>query len=150
LGDGTRSQRLAPVPVAGLTDAVELTAGGAQTCARRRSGAVACWGNNFSGALGDGTTTTGQPAPVPIPGLTDAVELAAGGVHTCARRSTGAVICWGSNAYGQAGDGTVTTRRPAPVPVADLTDVVELAAGGAHTCARRSTGAVACWGDNRH
>ncbi|MFO0650935.1 MAG: RCC1 domain-containing protein [Polyangiales bacterium] len=49
-------------------------------------------------------------------GVTDAAEVAAGGTHTCARTSVGAVMCTGYNSSGQLGDGT-TTRRDAPVSV---------------------------------
>jgi len=96
-------------------DAVELATGYAHTCARRASGAVACWGNNYGGQLGDGTTTD-RSTPAAVSGLTDAVELATGGFHTCARRASGAVACWGLNYSGQLGDGT-TTDRSTPVPV---------------------------------
>jgi alpha-tubulin suppressor-like RCC1 family protein len=47
---------------------------------------------------------------------TSAVELAAGGNHTCARRSDGAVLCWGRNLDGELGDGT-TMNRNVPTPV---------------------------------
>ncbi|MCC6522029.1 MAG: hypothetical protein IT373_05160 [Polyangiaceae bacterium] len=136
-----------PVAVAGLSDAIELAAGGHHTCARRASGAVACWGGGLSGELGDGTTEQ-RLVPVAVSGLDDAVELAAGESHTCARRASGAGACWGDNTFGQLGDGT-TERRLVPVAVSGLDDAVELAAGGAQTCARRASGAVACWGSGK-
>jgi alpha-tubulin suppressor-like RCC1 family protein len=81
--------------------------------------------------------------------LTDAVELAAGSRHTCARRASGAVVCWGSNVSGQLGDGT-TTDSGLPVVVGGLTDAVEIdsGVGTGHTCARRASGVVVCWGWN--
>ncbi len=82
-------------------------------------------------------------------GLTDAVELTTGYRHTCARRSSGVAVCWGSNEYGQLGDGTITDRLT-PTPVSGLTDAVELSAGHRHTCARQSSGLVACWGSNAY
>lgn len=138
-----------PVEVAGLTDAVEIAAGSVLTCARRTSGAVVCWGGNSSGGIGDGTTGTDRPTPTAVVGLTDAVEIAAGG-HACARRASGGVVCWGSNRAGQIGDGTSGTDRLTPVLVMGLTDAVEIAVGGGHSCARRASGAVVCWGDNTY
>jgi alpha-tubulin suppressor-like RCC1 family protein len=79
-----------------------------------------------------------------VAGLADAVEVAAGDQHTCARLASGAVRCWGSNQSGQLGDGT-TTDRPAPVAVQGITDAVEIAAGGHHTCARGSDRQDRCW-----
>jgi alpha-tubulin suppressor-like RCC1 family protein len=83
-----------------------------------------------------------------IPSLAGVAELAVGaGYHSCARLADGAVRCWGNNGSGQLGDGTVVDRR-APVAVAGLDGVAQLAAGGEHTCARMLDGTVRCWGLN--
>ena len=79
----------------------------------------------------------------------DVIALTAGGYHTCALKSDGAVLCWGSNS-GQLGDNS-TTQRLVPTAVNGLgagSGVIALAAGGYHTCALKSDGAVLCWGDN--
>jgi len=77
----------------------------------------------------------------------DAAEVGAGGSHTCARRTTGSVVCWGANMYGQLGDGTMVDSM-VPVPALALSDARSLAAGAQHTCARRADDSVACWGIN--
>src|SRR5216117_1087585 len=61
-------------------------------------------------------------------------QVSAGGYHSCALRTDGAVACWGLNRYGQA-------TAPAGV-------FTQVSAGGSHTCALKSDGTVACWGDN--
>jgi len=137
--------RARPTPIAGLTDAVEIGAGGEHVCARRRSGSVVCWGENRTGQLGDGTLAPRPNVPAPVPGLDDAVELAIGGYHSCARRASGEVVCWGENALGQLGDGT-NVLRATPTPVVGLGTVVDVAAGFRHTCARRTGGDTYCWG----
>jgi alpha-tubulin suppressor-like RCC1 family protein len=111
----------APLPVTGLTDAVALAAGDNHTCALLADGAARCWGENLYGQLGDPSTsgTTSNPMPLAVTGITDAVALAAGAVHTCARLADGAARCWGWNRYGQLGNPTNSgTNNPNPAPLA--------------------------------
>src|SRR4249919_1841539 len=149
LGVGTTAPRAAPVQVSGLGGGIQAVAAkGLYTCALTATGTVRCWGDNSRGQLGDGTTAQ-RRTPVAVTGLASTVRsIATGNLHTCALTTAGAVLCWGSNAYGQLGDGT-TTQRLTPVPVAGLgSGVRSIAAGGDHTCAVTTAGAVFCWGDN--
>jgi hypothetical protein len=67
--------------------------------------------------------------------------------HSCALRKAG-LYCWGENFKGQLGSGDMLDSM-APVKAQVVTDdIVELVAAGGRTCVRRSTGKVACWGDN--
>ena len=100
------------------------------------------------------TEDKGQPV-VPVTGIGDATAISAGQYHTCARRTSGEVWCWGRSEYGQLGNGLygwstgVPVTSSTPVGVSGLADATAI--GGAtamHTCATRSNGAVACWGMN--
>jgi alpha-tubulin suppressor-like RCC1 family protein len=97
-----------------------LTAGGSHTCAYSvgampvppedgisTDAGVYCWGSNGSGQLGTGVTGPGTQQPPTSPILANANggvdALAAGQNHTCARMHDGALLCWGDNSLGQAG-----------------------------------------------
>lgn len=75
------------------------------------------------------------------------VAIAAGAYHACALRADHTVRCWGSNTFGQLGDGTRIGRSRA-TPVNGLEDAVAITAGDEFTCAVRAGGAVVCWGRN--
>ncbi len=132
---------------------VEVAPSGDHACVRWSDGSVECWGWNWQGALGidpgDAGPETGQP-PVRIAGITDAIQLAGGTLHTCALRANGTVLCWGSNTYAALGDGQFGSTQgysATPVLVAGLTDAVEIQAGAGLTCARRLGGSLVCWGE---
>jgi alpha-tubulin suppressor-like RCC1 family protein len=144
------SVHLTPVAVTGLANAVEIAVGDIHSCARLSSGAVVCWGANRAGEHGAGPSTFRTTLSPPMVGLTDAVEIACGGAHSCARRRNGLVVCSGLGFSGQLGNGEsgLGVESRTPVAVMNLTDVVAIALGGSHSCARRRDGAVLCWGSN--
>jgi alpha-tubulin suppressor-like RCC1 family protein len=80
--------------------------------------------------------------------VTCGTTITAGVAHTCALTGTGTVLCWGSNEFGQLGNGS-TTSFTSPVQVVGLTSsAISIAAGSDSTCALTATGTVWCWGDN--
>jgi alpha-tubulin suppressor-like RCC1 family protein len=134
---------LVPTPVAGVEQAGDLSAGGHSTCLRTTDGSLACLGSA-------GSTLA--------PGFSNVQQVAVGWNQTCARLVNGTVACQGTNSAGELGDGTVVNATT-PVLVSSITDAVEIELGGGDIdsqgmqspgrgCARLSTGAVACWGDN--
>jgi alpha-tubulin suppressor-like RCC1 family protein len=120
LGDGTTIGRRSPVNVAGLAAGVGwVSAGLRHTCVLMQTGEARCWGFNFYGQLGDGTTST-RLAPVSVSVLSDGLgSIQVGFLHTCALLQTGGVRCWGNNDYGQLGNNT-TSSSSTPVIVVGL------------------------------
>jgi alpha-tubulin suppressor-like RCC1 family protein len=108
-------------------------------------GDVRCWGENNSGQLGNGVSTT-DPTPLPQEVLSGAQAIAAGASHSCALMAGGGVRCWGYNEYGQLGDGTVDDRS---APLTDvLSGVQAISAARWNTCALTTSGGVRCWGES--
>jgi len=95
---------------------------------------------------------TSSPFPVDVVGLTSGVASVSASVsnHTCAVTTAGGVKCWGVNQDGQLGIGSTEPPYSAvPLDVAGLTGgMAAVSAGNLHTCARATTGAVKCWGNN--
>ncbi len=147
----TSSYHSTPVSVVGITDGIHIASGMATTCVVRAGGAVACWGFNFDGAVGDGSRVP-APSAEAVVGLADAVQVSGGETSFCALRATGHVVCWGTALWGQLGEGStsyVTHYTPGP-EVTGLVDVVQISVGYRHACALRASGDVVCWGDNSH
>lgn len=132
-----------------------FSVGGAHACAVSFEGEVRCWGDNFFGQLGIGSTEVigDDESPlsagrsVPLPAID---QVAAGLHHTCALSVERRVYCWGDNASGQLGLGHDKPwgDEVGEEPIAlDLGGpVAEISAGAAHSCARLLDGAVRCWG----
>ena len=132
---------------------LDIDTGGSHTCVIVATGKVFCWGNNQSGAVGDGVAQGfvwyGEPTETVDLGQ-PAVKLALGSSHTMVILEDGSLMGWGSNNSGQLGDGT-NERQPSPVPVTGLPlPALQLSVGSTHTCAVLNDHSVWCWGKNSH
>ncbi|MBI2378319.1 MAG: hypothetical protein HYV07_30245 [Deltaproteobacteria bacterium] len=173
LGDGVAGHQSCPsasdcslsaVRVATLERASAIDVG-SSSCAIE-DGAVRCWGLGAQGELGDGVANHERcgsfecsRTPVLVSGISNAREIEVSDYgHSCALLESGEVVCWGSNADSQLGDGrdqheacewaNGTECSRTPVKVSGLSDAIELSVGGFHSCARRARGGVVCWGHN--
>jgi alpha-tubulin suppressor-like RCC1 family protein len=106
LGNAMTTTQTTPASVVGLEGgALRVTTGGTHSCALVSRSNVKCWGSNFSGELGDGTTL-GRLSPVDVIGLSGSVAgISAGGSHSCALLAGGGINCWGENSSGGLGNG---------------------------------------------
>jgi alpha-tubulin suppressor-like RCC1 family protein len=125
-----------------------ITAGGGHTCVLDDTAAPFCWGNNGTGQLGDGGTTSSEvPVAVSGGGAFDFVAVTAGTSHTCATAG-GQADCWGFNLFGQLGDGTNVDKLEPGAPGVLGVELAALSAGADHTCGLDPDGVAYCWGFN--
>lgn len=82
--------------------------------------------------------------PVALAGI---VGVGAGNQFSCALRNDGQVFCWGANAAGQFGNGSLAGSRT-PMETAGPQRFVALSVGDLNVCGLEATGAAFCWGDN--
>lgn len=128
------------------------TFGRFHSCGLTAAGAAYCWGNNWSGSLGDGSHHD-RNRPVPVSTTLTFSAISAEGQHTCGIGHDSRTYCWGRNDYGQLGDGTdgngsVMRVRGTPAPVKTSVIFKKVFTGGANTCGLASDGTAYCWGMN--
>lgn len=103
-------------------------------------------------AVNDGTVqiratfdTVQASATLHVP--TAFASVVAGDTHSCGLKPDGRSFCWGGNAQGQLGDGTLTTQF-APVQVQTSARFSSIYALRAASCGLTSAGDLLCWGNN--
>ena len=129
--------------------AADLAAGWTHSAAVRE-GQVWTWGDNTYGQLGQ--PDAGRSLrPRPVAGLRNIVAVAASW-HTLALTADGHVYAWGRNTYGQLGNGRsgLDAQEMSPARVAEIADIVAVAAGWDHSLARSRAGTVYAWGSRCH
>jgi len=157
IGDGNTSSVNTPTLVSAVGgqipwSRISVGKGGNHVCGVKTDGTGWCWGNNSSGRLGIGSTSSGNfSSPQRITALDNWIEISAGVNHTCGLRADSSVWCWGSEANGRLGNGnTGGGSQNAPVPVPLGFGAVAIAAGDQQSCAMKSDGSVWCWGGDNY
>ena len=115
LGDGTGVEKLSPVNVSGISNAITVSAGSYHTCAMLSDKTVKCWEYNRHGQLSDGSTTD-RTTPVSVSRISNASMISVGTSdspesprHSCSLLSNSTIQCWGEGKYvqfGNSGEGT--------------------------------------------
>ncbi|HTS38726.1 MAG TPA: hypothetical protein VMH04_23840 [Candidatus Solibacter sp.] len=117
------------------------------TATPSRGSVFAGWGGACSGAAP--TCFIDLTASFTAVAYFRTTQVSTGAYHTCALKMDGTVWCWGRNNEGELGRGTNSSfGADFPTQIVNLANVVQVAAGGYHTCAMLAGGAVQCWGRN--
>lgn len=147
LGDGTGTDSLVPVQVAGEHRFSTLAITASSSCGITDTSHLWCWGNNSNGQVGNNSATAAKE-PVAIDPATTFKSITTGQTpFVCALTAAGEARCWGSNADGQVSPGTAVDV-PVPTAVPGLGVSTTVAAGGNHACAVDIRSGVTCWGRN--
>lgn len=126
----------------------EVSKGSSHTCAVTTDSRLYCWGANYRGQLGDGTTTH-RSRPTFVTGYIDHVY--AGGDHTCAVTTTATypanqLLCWGGNTLKQV-KGTATYYTTPQTITGLALPLKDVSAGSTNTCVVDANSRLRCWGD---
>jgi Regulator of chromosome condensation (RCC1) repeat len=151
---------------------VDVSAGSGVTCAVHSlpillnftltASNLSCWGSDYYGMLGAGSTTGTCPGtymgggqavpcstvPRPVASTRAFNSVSVGVTHVCAvEHGTGSVFCWGSNGNGQLGFGTQSVQNftTPTTPVAGFS-FSAVSAGNGETCGLTTAQDIVCWG----
>jgi alpha-tubulin suppressor-like RCC1 family protein len=152
LGDNSLSLRQTPVAVTGSTQSfTQLALGEYFSCALSSSGEVFCWGRNTNGQLGLSNTIDKRTITNSVSSLSNVTSISAGNNFACAiiSSSTFQVKCWGQNADGQLGIGSLSPTMAPTFAVSLTSQPVAVSAGNYHACSLGQSGNVQCWGQNQ-
>jgi alpha-tubulin suppressor-like RCC1 family protein len=155
IGDGTDILRTEPAAVAMPTGVsfVSISPGWYHTVALATTGAAYAWGDNSSGQLGNGSTTSSlRPEPVIMPGGVRFASISTYQWTAVALATGGDAYSWGANNTGQLGNGsTVNALTPTAVIMPEgQSSFVAISSGDYHTVALAGTGQAYGWGQNRY
>ena len=152
LGQGTASSsRSSPSAIFTSRNVARITSGVDSHHLIDSNSQIWSWGYNSSGQLGDGTTSI-RSSPVQLTTTSSFNtktwrSIAAGTNNVGAIDETGKLYCWGSNFYGQLGDGT-TTDRSIPTEVSGSGTWKLFASSGSISLGVQSDGKLYAWGRN--
>lgn len=162
VGDNEQPWTAGDIDVGGDAGIVQIAAGDAHSCVLFATGRVKCWGLNYYGQLGYGhTNNIGDDAgeypstagDISVDPDASVLQVAGGETHTCALLSTGRVRCWGMGEGGRLGYGNINYVGDNEIPsaagdvdVGGDAGVIQIVAGGSHTCALLASGKARCWG----
>ena len=140
------TSRSSPVSVFGGHSFVDLVCNGRTTFGIKANGEAWAWGRDLDGALGVVTPTGDQSTPASVAGNYNWRMISPGTNYTVLGCDVGGnAFGWGTNDYGEVGDGT-QTNRGSPTPVAGGHKFVKMAAGSLHSMGLKEDGSVWAWG----
>ena len=151
-----------------LTNIKHIAVGDAHALAVNGDGRVYAWGLNRNGQLGSGYKITGSNPAYVLTAANTPLEnikyVAAGNFSSYAISADGKIYSWGSNIYGQLGNGqyggneienngydsdvVYATEISVDADGNDFSNIIKIAAGISHVLALKNDGNLYVWGTN--
>jgi alpha-tubulin suppressor-like RCC1 family protein len=130
-----------PQPLAGGGSWRAIDVGDFHACGIRTDGSLWCWGGNYAGEIGDGTTSPTRSSPTRVGSGTDWIQVDVQDSLSCALRADGTTWCWGTFGDGPAGEVRAQTT---PLRVSDSGVDQDITNNGMQVCMRRAGDSVWC------
>lgn len=146
LGNTTTQNQTTLSKVTGTYLFTSISAGYYSTCAKTSDGKAYCWGLNSSRELGSVYTGDINTTPKEVVTGTNFLDIQTKNKSTCALNSDNRVSCWGQNAHGEAGNGSINTI--------ELNFLIQnfyfnsISSGESTICGLTADQKVYCWGSN--
>ena len=125
----------------------EISAGHDHSIAKKLDGTLWSWGLDTTGQLGNSSISTSTSNPEKIGTDTNWDKISAGYYHNLALKTDGTLWAWGSNSYGELGNGTLSIQKE-PIQIGTRNDWKYISAGGNHSLAIKTDGTLWAWGRN--
>jgi alpha-tubulin suppressor-like RCC1 family protein len=157
LGDGqdgwtiSTPDKWSPTLVSTYGGWTQLTAGENFTCGLQSGASEKCWGYNWDGEMGNGSTSQAVPSPTSVytawsSGTLNSLSTDAIGSTMCTIDQVGGAWCWGLNSGAIINPSGGSYLRP--VPIVGGASFTQIATGSNHACAIDNQATVYCWGQD--
>jgi alpha-tubulin suppressor-like RCC1 family protein len=149
LGDSTNVSKSSPVQtIAGGTNWKQVSKGRQHIAAIKTDGTLWLCGLGSNGSLGDSTSVTKSSPVQTIAGGTNWKQVSGGTSFTAAIKTDGTLWLWGTNANGQLGDSTTTSKSSPIQTITGGTNWKQVACGSIYSAAIKTDGTLWAWGSN--
>lgn len=146
-GNNTTNSSNIPKQIGTSNDWVQISAGSSLSLGLKSDGTIWSMGFNNNGQLGIGSTVTYVKVPTQIGTDTNWKSINVGTTACSAIKTDGTLWTWGTNDYGQLGDGTSVSKN-VPTKIGTATNWVSISAGISHMIGLKTNGTIWAWGSN--
>eukprot|EP01080_Neovahlkampfia_damariscottae_P012452 gene12452-6203_t len=127
---------------------IKISAGFQFSMSLRNDSLLFCWGDNGLGQLGLGIPSSEIGQPTQMTSISNIWKIDAGKTHAILLTKNGKVYTFGSNNFGQLGNGSLLEEHRSPVSIASLSNISDISAGSETSHAMNSVGSIFSFGRN--